>query len=166
MKRREGPRAADVDSIRGIKEPRIGSRRAARCRPARLLMPALLTLPMLIFLPSCDKTPTQKSPQPCLELNGDGARQLIERQQAILMDVREPEEFQSGHIEGAINVPVGEIDERLSRLEPGSRLIVYCRSGRRAHRAATKLRNQGFKVYELGSMSDWNKTGNKCAAQP
>ncbi len=76
---------------------------------------------------------------------------------AALIDVRSPGEFASGHIEGAKNIPVGEIGARTS--EVGAKdapVVVYCRSGARSGSAKSTLEAAGFtQVHDLGAMSRW-----------
>ena len=76
---------------------------------------------------------------------------------AVLLDVRSPAEFSSGHLDGAINVPVDQLPNRTSEVGPKERpVVVYCRSGARSARAAGILRAAGFsKVEDLGAMSRW-----------
>ena len=64
----------------------------------------------------------------------------------IFVDVRTPEEFAAGHVDGAINIPHTEMPERWRELEPhrGDSLIVYCRTGRRSAIALEVLESQGF----------------------
>lgn len=83
------------------------------------------------------------------------AREMV-GQGATLVDVRSPEEFGAGHIEGAINVPVGELAARMAQIPKDKAVVVYCRSGMRSARAAGALREAGYKdVYDLGAMSRW-----------
>jgi phage shock protein E len=88
------------------------------------------------------------------------ARWLVE-QGAALIDVRTPGEYRSGHIEGAVNIPVHDLPSRLEALGPKDRpIVVYCHSGVRASRAQRLLRQHGFvAVYNLGQMSHWDGTG-------
>jgi phage shock protein E len=90
------------------------------------------------------------------DVRGKDARALVERG-ALLVDVRTPEEFAAGHLPGAINVPVDEIDRRASELgDPHRSVVLYCRSGRRSARAAELLGKRGFTaVRNLGPMSAW-----------
>ena len=75
---------------------------------------------------------------------------------ATLVDVRSPGEYASGHIEGALNVPVGELDGQLSRIPKDKPVVVYCASGIRSSRAASALRAAGYAdVHDLGAMSRW-----------
>ena len=75
----------------------------------------------------------------------------------ILLDVRQPEEYQAGHIPGAKLVPLGEPEERQGKLEKDRKAIAYCRSGRRSPGAGVLLCALGFsEVYKLGGgMLDW-----------
>lgn len=84
------------------------------------------------------------------------ARKLV-RAGARLVDVRTPREFAAGHIPGAINLPVQQLDKRMSELEPrGGALVLYCRSGHRSGNAARILKSAGFTaVHDLGPMSRW-----------
>ena len=89
-------------------------------------------------------------------VSGSRARELV-ADGALLVDVRTPAEFASGHLPDAINIPVQELSARLVELGPRDRTIVlYCRSGARSARAARSLEQAGFEnLYDLGSMKGW-----------
>lgn len=75
----------------------------------------------------------------------------------VIIDVRSPEEFMAGHLDGALNYNVedGTLAEQLVGLDPSANYIVYCRSGRRSAIAADMMRNAGFEsVTDLGSLED------------
>lgn len=74
---------------------------------------------------------------------------------AVLLDVRTPEEFSSGHVDGARNIPVDEVSQRLGELPRDKVLVVYCRSGARSARAVGVLRGAGYQARNLGPMSAW-----------
>lgn len=84
------------------------------------------------------------------------ARELVQAG-AKLVDVRSAAEFASGHIPGAVNVPVGEIGSKLKSLGAKDQpVVVYCASGTRSAMARSVLKGQGFaQVFNLGSMSRW-----------
>ena len=84
------------------------------------------------------------------------ARQLVQAG-ARLIDVRTPSEFAAGHIPGAINIPLQQLDSRLTELQPKETpVVLYCRSGNRSGSAARMLKNAGFaEVHDLGPMSRW-----------
>lgn len=67
---------------------------------------------------------------------------------AVVVDVRSPAEFASGHVEGALNLPVDELSARLGELPADRTVIVYCRSGARSARAAATLKAAGRKVLD------------------
>lgn len=74
----------------------------------------------------------------------------------VLIDVREPAEFETGPIAGAIDLPRGALEFQVDRP-----LVVYCRTGGRAALAADSLRRMGFtNVHSIaGSISDWTAAG-------
>lgn len=84
------------------------------------------------------------------------ARSLIDAG-AALIDVRSPAEFASGHLPGALNLPVGELKTRIADIGSKERpVVVYCASGMRSASAASVLRQSGFReVHDLGSMARW-----------
>lgn len=90
------------------------------------------------------------------EIQGGDARKLVAAG-ARLLDVRLPEEYARGHLPGALNIPVQELDRRVAEAGPtDGELVVYCRSGHRSSRAAEILRQHGFsKVHNLGPMTAW-----------
>ena len=76
----------------------------------------------------------------------------------IILDVRTKEEFDAGHIEGAINIANEVIHQDQSDNLPDKEqlILVYCRSGNRSKQASEKLVKQGYtNVYEFGGIIDW-----------
>jgi len=90
---------------------------------------------------------------------------LINRQGARVLDVREDSEWQQGHIPDAIHIPLGQLGSRLSELDAykgeDAPLVVACRSGNRSSMAAVRLRKAGFQsVYNLeGGTMAWQQAG-------
>lgn len=75
-----------------------------------------------------------------------------------LLDVRNPDEFEAGHLPGAKLIPLGELQKRLGELEQlrGGRIVVYCKGGGRSARACELLREAGFRVENLrGGYMAW-----------
>ena len=68
---------------------------------------------------------------------------------AALLDVRTPQEFGRGHVEGFQNIPVDELRERLGELEPGRPVYVMCQSGLRSYIACRILAGHGFTAYNF-----------------
>jgi rhodanese-related sulfurtransferase len=75
---------------------------------------------------------------------------------AILLDVREPHEWQAGHAPKARHMPLGQLARRVDELPPGRHIITVCRSGSRSARAAAFLAQGGREVSNLtGGMHAW-----------
>ena len=89
--------------------------------------------------------------------------QLISQENAVVVDVCETEEFQRGHILNAINIPLKQLQDQLGQLEKfrakDKPIVLSCRSGQRANRAAAILRKNEFKkVFTLsGGLTAWEK---------
>ena len=89
--------------------------------------------------------------------------QLINKENAVVVDVCEPDEFKKGHIPKAINIPVSQIKDQLGQLEKfrtkNQPIVLSCRNGQQASRAATVLRKNEFEtVYTLsGGLAAWEK---------
>jgi rhodanese-related sulfurtransferase len=96
-------------------------------------------------------------------LSAAQATQLINREDALLVDVRDPGEYGAGHALGAKNVPVARIDDGGNDLakKKDRPLVVYCDGGDRAAKAAAALRKQGFtRVACLaGGIGAWQGAG-------
>jgi phage shock protein E len=90
------------------------------------------------------------------QITGVQARALVSGG-AKLIDVRSPGEFASGHLEGAKNIPIGDLERRSGELGPKEApLVLYCASGMRSAAGAATLRRTGFtQVHNLGSMGRW-----------
>ena len=90
-------------------------------------------------------------------ISSDEAREMVSKG-ARLVDVRSPSEFASGHIEGAVNIPLQQLPKRMGELGLTTQpIVVYCRSGARSARARNQLMETGYsEVHNLGPMSAWN----------
>jgi len=84
-------------------------------------------------------------------------------QKAVIVDVREDEEWNEHHIPGAVHIPLAQLNERLSELKQykDSPIITQCRGGKRSAQAQTALKSAGFsKVYNMdGGIQAWDKDG-------
>ena len=78
----------------------------------------------------------------------------------LLIDVRTPQEFASGHIDGAINIPLDQIGRRLSEIPKDRQVVLYCRSGNRSNQAAGLLKSAGYNnILDLGGVIAWQSAG-------
>lgn len=104
-------------------------------------------LTMVLFL-SCASGPSKEVQE---------AKAAVARG-ALVLDVRTPAEFAGGHVDGAVNLPVQELDAKWATLNvPADReVIVYCASGRRSAKAKELLTAKGVKtIIDVGAMSNW-----------
>jgi rhodanese-related sulfurtransferase len=78
----------------------------------------------------------------------------------VLLDVRTPQEFASGHIPGAANISIDELAGRLSEVPQDKPVVLYCRSGNRSNQAAQILDRAGHtQIYDLGGIIHWIQQG-------
>ena len=72
----------------------------------------------------------------------------------IILDVRSEEEYNNGHIESSINLPLDNIED--INYKKDTKIIVYCQSGNRSKQAALKLIDMGYtNVYDMGGITNW-----------
>jgi rhodanese-related sulfurtransferase len=85
---------------------------------------------------------------------------------AVLLDVREGDEWAAGHIDGAVHVPLGDVPARLVELPAADPLYVICRSGSRSGRAVAWLDRQGIAAVNVaGGMQAWASAGRPMVAE-
>jgi rhodanese-related sulfurtransferase len=74
----------------------------------------------------------------------------LQKEGALFLDVRNPQELTEGYVAGALNIPLPELQQRLSELPMDKKLMVYCRSGHRSQTASNMLVANGFShVYNI-----------------
>jgi len=99
--------------------------------------------------------------RPGREVGAIEAVQLINRRDAVVIDVRDAAEYKSGHITNARHIPEGEIDSRMKELEKvkSKPIIVSCARGNRSLNVAERLRKLGFaEVFSLrGGLAAWQQ---------
>lgn len=81
------------------------------------------------------------------------ATQLLNHQDAVLLDVREPQEYQEGFLPNSIRIPLGSLSEKAAQLDKHRErpIIIVCRSGNRSAKAVRMLKQMGYEtVYNLG----------------
>ena len=93
------------------------------------------------------------------KISQDKAKEMMDTQEVLVLDVREQSEYAGGHIPGAVLLPVGTIDEDTAAAvipEKDTTVLVYCRSGSRSKRAAKALADLGYTgIYEFGGIMSW-----------
>lgn len=85
---------------------------------------------------------------------------------ATVLDVREDDEWQAGHVEGALHIPLGDLPSRHAELPLDNRLVVVCRSGGRSARATAWLVDNGYDAFNLtGGMGAWQDAGRPMVSE-
>lgn len=90
-------------------------------------------------------------------INFEQAKEIIEKEIVLILDVRTEEEFVTGHIKDAINIPLDELESRINELQNKQEtILVYCKSGRRSIIACEILDAYNYtNVYNIGGVVDW-----------
>jgi len=80
---------------------------------------------------------------------------------AFLLDVREPSEWEAGHVDGAVLIPLAELPARMSEVPSDKTVLVICRSGNRSAQARDQLRAAGFSQTTSidGGINAWIEAG-------
>jgi rhodanese-related sulfurtransferase len=86
--------------------------------------------------------------------------QLAALANPVVIDVREPDEYAGGHAPGAVNIPLGQLEDRLSEIPATEDVYVICQSGRRSALATDALVARGFSATNIdGGTSAWIQAG-------
>lgn len=93
------------------------------------------------------------------QISQEEAKEMMDSQEVLILDVREQDEYDSGHIPGAVLLPVGSITEESAAEvipEKDATVLVYCRSGNRSKTAAKALAELGYTgICEFGGIITW-----------
>ena len=121
----------------------------------------------LVLVARCIQAETEAQPQIIEDITPEEALALIENNRGnpdfVILDVRTPEEFADGYIEGAINLDyhAENFSDELNKLDKNKTYLVYCRSGKRSAGALNMMEELGFnEAYNmLGGIIDWEEAG-------
>ena len=112
-----------------------------------------------MLLTACGQANQKSQEAVYMNITAEEAKQIIDTEEGyIILDTRTHEEYDEGHIPGAIVIPHDEIKEKAEQLLPDKNqlLLVYCRSGRRSKLAAEALVELGYtNIKEFGGIIDW-----------
>ena len=116
-----------------------------------------LAAAILLMLTSCGGKTMELTYK---QISQEEAKKMMDQYaDAVILDVREAEEFAAGHIKGAVLLSVGSITEESAAEVIGEKdtmVLVYCRSGNRSKTASAKLAALGYSnIYEFGGINTW-----------
>lgn len=119
-----------------------------------------LLLFLIISLAGCGSKEEDAETPSYQQITVEEAKSMMEEQpDAVVLDVREQDEYDAGHIPGAVLLPVGTINEETAASaipEKDTVVLVYCRSGNRSKTASQALVDLGYtQIYEFGGIKDW-----------
>ena len=111
------------------------------------------------MLTACGQTKENDQGAVYVNITAEEAKQIMDSQEGyIILDVREQDEYDAGHIPEAILIPYKQIGEKANEMLPDKDqfILVYCRSGRRSKIAAETLVELGYtNIKEFGGIIDW-----------
>ena len=120
-----------------------------------------LLLFLIVSLAGCgSREEDAKNTASYQQITAEEAKSMMEEQpDAVILDVREQDEYNAGHIPDAVLLPVGTINEETAASaipEKDTVALVYCRSGNRSKTASQALVDLGYtQIYEFGGIQDW-----------
>ena len=141
--------------------------------PLAVVVSAALTLPASVFsqsFPPVVKPKVEAAQKHVRTIGMEEYRKVVENPgSALIIDVREPQEYAAGHVPGAINIPRGVIDSQIwNHVGSGEKadlerpIVLQCQAGRRATLAAQTLGELGFTQTSavIMNLDDWKQSGN------
>ena len=119
----------------------------------------ILIILTMLLLTACGQNKEKKQEAVYVNITAEEAKKIMDSQEGyVILDTRTQEEFDEGHIPGAILIPHDEITEKAETVltDKNQLLLVYCRSGRRSKLAAEDLVKLGYtNIKEFGGIIDW-----------
>ncbi len=119
----------------------------------------ILILLAVMLLTACGQDKKNEQETVYMTISAEKAKQIMDSEEGyVILDVRTQEEYDEGHIPGAIVIPLAEIEDRAEEelTDKDQLILVYCRSGRRSKMAAEALVQLGYtNIKEFGGILDW-----------
>ena len=119
----------------------------------------LLVMLAMLLLTACGQTTENKQEAVYMNITAQEAKEIMDTQEGyVILDTRTQEEYETGHIPGAVVISHEQIKEKAESALPNKNqlILVYCRSGRRSKLAAQDLADLGYtNVKEFGGILDW-----------
>ncbi len=131
-----------------------------------ILLTAFITVLLLSLFSGCVSTTKPPEKAQYTDITVQQAKEMIDRGDVFILDVRLQDEYDAGHINNSIRIPVQDLSAQellmnLSILPRDKKIIVYCRTDRRSTLASEILANNGFRgIYNMkGGITEWTKAG-------
>ena len=122
-------------------------------------MRKLIVILLVLLLTACGQEKENKQEMVYMNITAQEAKEIMDTQTGyVILDTRTQEEFEEGHIPGAILIPYDEVMEKAEEIltDKDQLILVYCRSGRRSKLAAADLVTLGYtNIQEFGGIIDW-----------
>ena len=119
----------------------------------------IFLLLVVMMLTACGQNTENGQGAVYVNITAEEAKEIMDSEKGyIILDVREQDEYDAGHIPGAILIPYTQIEEKANEVLPDKDqlILVYCRSGRRSKIAAEALAALGYtNIKEFGGIIDW-----------
>ena len=119
----------------------------------------MILLLAVLLLTACGQNKENDQGAVYMNITAEEAKVLMDSEEGyIILDVREQDEYNAGHIPGAILIPYTQIEDKADKMLPDKDqlILVYCRSGRRSKLAAEALVELGYtNIKEFGGIIDW-----------
>ena len=113
----------------------------------------------VMMLTACGQAKENDQGAVYVNITAEEAKRIMDTEEGyVILDVREQDEYDAGHIPGAILIPYTQIDAKANEMLPDKNrlILVYCRSGRRSKIAAEALAELGYtNIKEFGGILDW-----------
>lgn len=119
----------------------------------------IILLLAVMMLTACGQDKENDHGAICVNITAEEAKEIMDTEEGyVILDVREQDEYDAGHISGAILIPYTQIEAKANEMLPDKDqlILVYCRSGRRSKIAAEALAELGYtNIKEFGGILDW-----------
>jgi len=126
------------------------------------IYPAILASILLaVIISGCLSSTTPPEKLKYVDVSVQQGKEMIDRGEVFILDVRTQEEYNESHINGSTLIPVQELDTRFKELPRDKKILVYCRTGSRSATASEILVKNGFtQIYNMqGGITEWKNAG-------
>lgn len=127
----------------------------------KIMIAAAVLAILALALTGCSESTEEESVNEKIQyvkISPKDAKEIMDNEESIVLDVRTKDEYDQGHIEGAVLLPVDEISSKAEEVlkDKKAKILVYCRSGNRSATAAKTLIKMGYEnVLDFGGIIDW-----------